>query len=49
MNKISGLVLDEDEFGFEGEIELSIWRGFQSRNGVYGAQDSAATSKAFLK
>lgn len=44
MSKIPGLVLDEDEFGFEGAIELAIWKGFQSRNGAYGAQDSEAPS-----
>lgn len=37
---IPGLALDEDRFGYEGKINLSSWKGFQSRNGPYGAKDS---------
>ena len=48
MSKIPGLVLDEDEFGFEGEIELYTWKGFQSRNGAYGAQDSEKPSNGIF-
>ncbi|MGV6832600.1 MAG: DUF6985 domain-containing protein [bacterium] len=48
MSKIPGFVLDEDEFGFEGVIELATWRGFQSRNGAYGAQDSQSPSNGIF-
>lgn len=44
MNEIPGLNLEKDEFGFEGQIILPAWQGFQSRNGAYAAQDTATPS-----
>ena len=44
MTNIPGLKLDEDGFAYEGEILLSSWAGFQSRNGPYSGIDSQTPS-----
>lgn len=49
MSKIPNLILDDDGFGLEGHIELLAWKGFQSRNGAYGAQDSENPSNGIFK
>ena len=34
---------------YEGEITLSSWKGFQSRQGFYGEKDSSEISNGFVK
>lgn len=34
---------------YEGEITLSAWKGFQSRQGFYGGKDSAEISNGLVK
>lgn len=34
---------------FEGQITLTAWKGFQSRQGFYGSKDSNETSNGLIK
>ena len=34
---------------YEGEISLAAWKGFQSRQGFYGSEDSNETSNGIVK
>ena len=42
MHNIPGL--EKSEYGYEGNLKLEAWAGFQSRNGGYGTQDKASPS-----
>lgn len=36
--------LIQTEFGFEGTLQLDVWKGFQTRNGLYGGVNSDEAS-----